>query len=71
MEHSDTIVINKSKREMLREGREGEIEHENKLLLQKIANVMNKKSTYSAVSSKNYRTKVSKSLNESLRKKQQ
>ena len=55
---------------MIKETRETEIQRQNKLLLQKISSVMNKKGSYSVSKNKNYRTKINKSLNEIFRKKQ-
>ncbi len=70
MDHAETIVINRSKQEMIKEVREIEIERENKMLLQKISSVMSKKGAYSVSKTKNIRTKVNKSLNQIYRKRQ-
>jgi hypothetical protein len=70
MDHSETIVINRSKQEMIKEVRDIEIERENKMLLQKISSVMSKKGAYSVSKTKNIRTKVNKSLNQIYRKRQ-
>jgi len=70
MTHNDTILINHSKREMIKEVRDIEIERENKVLLQKISSVMSKKGSYSVNKGKNIRSKVNKSLNQFYRKRQ-
>lgn len=70
MEHSDAFTINNSKREMIREVRDIEIERENKLLLNKIERVMLTKGNYSVARTKSTHTKANKSLNEMVRRKQ-
>ncbi len=55
---------------MIKETRDIEIDRENKVLLEKISSVMNKKGSYSVSKTKNIRTKVNKSLNEFYRKRQ-
>jgi ElaB/YqjD/DUF883 family membrane-anchored ribosome-binding protein len=70
MEHSDTFTINNSKREMIREVRDIEIERENKLLLNKIERVMTKKGNYSVTRTKSVNSKANKSLNDFIRRKQ-
>lgn len=70
MEHSDTFTINNSKREMIKEVRDIEIERENKLLLNKIERVMVTKGNYSVARTKSIHTKANKSLNDFVRRKQ-
>jgi hypothetical protein len=70
MEHTETITINHSKREKLKEAREMEIERENKLLLEKISNVIAKKGNYSASKTKTISLRSNRSLNETARKRQ-
>ena len=68
MEHSETFTINNSKRDMINEIRDSEIERENKLLLNKIESVLGRKALYSISKTKSS-GKGSKSLNEIFRKK--
>jgi ElaB/YqjD/DUF883 family membrane-anchored ribosome-binding protein len=70
MDHTETIMINKSKGDMIKEVRDIEIERENKVLLQKISSVMSKKGSYSMSKTRNIRTKVNNSLNQFYRKRQ-
>jgi hypothetical protein len=70
MEHPDAPLINNSKREMIKEVRDIEIERENKLLLGKIERVMLTKGNYSVARTRSTNTKANKSLNDILRRKQ-
>lgn len=70
MDNLDAPIINNSKREMIREVRDVQIERENKLLLGKIQRVMLTKGNYSVARTKSIHTKANKSLNDIVRRKQ-
>lgn len=64
------VPINNSKREMIREVRDIEIERENKLLLGKIERVMQTKGNYSVARTRSLCNRTNKSLNDNLRRRQ-